>query len=426
MVTKLRIWLAVLLAALLTGCCIIDDFCEEDDDTSDSDRPQVAVIFPGQRSITDDPYLTIRGTVQAQSDVQGITIDGRSVTTSDGYATWYTIYTLPSTGHHYPLIVATDNGGDSRWLEIHIQSVQTSELSDATLGTGTSLSNNLANLTISSSGDIYILDVGRNAIIGVDPVRGKRSIVADPDTIDGLVFVQPALIAADADGTLLVVDGYYDYGYRILRIDPVSGTEALISFTHSHPGPAIQMPTGVATGVDGTIYIADYQRRAVFSIDPSNGERHIVSDGTVSPIYNPYAIAVDPDGTLLVSDDGNARLVRIDPDTDNRVYIENSQLLPSIEGIALVDGDAIVVSSRTTTDNDQWRISVCNRLGGVCSTVSDESNGNGPEPVEYIASIGVEPSGTIIGLDSHPERRAAMRIDFESGDRVIMSKGLID
>jgi hypothetical protein len=48
------------------------------------------------------------------------------------------------------------------------------------------------------------------------------------------------------------------------------------------------------------------------------------------------------------------------------------------------------------------------------------------EPVEYIASIGMEPSGTIIGLDSHPERRAAMRIDFESGDRVIMSKGLID
>lgn len=398
--------------------------CCNNDTKSDADPPEVDLLFPGYRSITDNPDLTIRGTARDKSGISQLTIDGRSATTTDGYANWHATFRMTSTGHYDPLIIATNNHNLLRFIEFHIQAVLTSDLIEATAGTGIGFSNNLANLTVSLKGDIYVLDVGNNAILAVDPRQGNRSIVADPDTIGGLVFVQPGLIAADPDGTLIVVDRYAN-GYRILRIDLTAGTEDIISTTQLYPGPRIQFPTGVAAGLDGTIYIADYQRRAVLSIDPDSGERRIVSDGTVAPTYYPLAIAVDTDGTLLVSDDGNGRLYRIDPETDARGSIDHSLLLPSIEGIALIDGDAIVVSSRTTGVDVQWRIVVCNSAGSVCSIVCDGNNGNGPEPLDFISSIGVEPGGTIIGLDYHANRRAVMRIDPESGDRVIISKGLI-
>jgi streptogramin lyase len=218
-------------------------------------------------------------------------------------------------------------GYSTKFIEFHIHAVQTSKLIDATVGTGVAFSSNLACLAVSLSGDIYILDTGNDAIITVDPKQGNRSIVADTDTIDGLLFVQPALIA------------------------------------------------------------------------------------------------VDPDGTLLVSDDGNGRLYRINPENDERTPIDHSLLLPNIEGIALIDGDSVVISSRTVGAPGKWRIAACDRYGGVCSTICDESNGNGPEPIDYIASICAEPEGAIIGLDWHRNRRTVMRIDPESGDRVIISKG---
>jgi WD40 repeat protein len=413
----IRIFCMVAVSTLLCCCC---------KSPSDSDPPQVNFVFPGHRSITDHPYLTIRGTAQDKSGIKELTIDGRPVTTTDDYANWHITYKITSTGHHYPLIIATDKHNISKFIEFHIHAVQTSRLTDATVGTGVGFSSDLACLAVSLSGDIYILDAGNDAIIAVDPKQGNRSIVADPDTIDGLIFVQPALIAVDNDGTLIAVDGYSSYGYRILRIDLTAGKDQIISFTHSHPGPEMQLPTSIAIGDDGTIYIADFQRRAIFSIDPNSGERRIVSDGTVSPIYYPLVIAVDPDGTLLVSDDGNGRLYRINPENDERTSIDHSLLLPNIEGIAMIDGDSIVISSRAVGVPGKWRISVCDRSGGVCSTLCDENNGNGPKPIDYIACIGTEPEGAIIGLDWHGRRRSVMRIDPESGDRVIISKGPID
>lgn len=416
---KRLILILSMVAVSAVSCCF-------DENSSDSDPPQVNFVFPGYRSITDYSYLTIRGTAQDKSGIKELTIDGRPVTTTDGYGNWHMTYRMTSTGHYYPLIMATNKHNITKFIEFHIHAVQTSELTDATVGTGVSFSSNLASLTVSLSGDIYILDVGNDAIIAVDPKRGDRSIVADTDVMDGLVFVQPALIAVDNDGMLIVVDGYSSYGYRILRIDLTAGKDQIISFTHSHPGPEMQLPTGIAIGDDGTIYIADYQRRAIFSINPDSGERRIVSDGTVSPVYYPLVIAAEPDGTLLVSDDGSGRLYRINPENDDRTPIGHSLLLPNIEGIALIDDDSVVISSRTVGVPGKWRIAVCDRSGGVCSSLCDESNGKGPEPIEYIGAIGTEPGGSIIGLDWHSNRRAVMRVDPESGDRVIISKGLID
>jgi MYXO-CTERM domain-containing protein len=81
-------------------------------------------------------------------------------------------------------------------------------------------------------------------------------------------------LAVEGDGTILAVGYEYDLGTGVYRVDPVSGEATALNNTH-----AWQMPTGVAIGAGGDIYVADAGVCAdgacsggeIVHVDPSTG-----------------------------------------------------------------------------------------------------------------------------------------------------------
>ena len=75
----------------------------------------------------------------------------------------------------------------------------------------------------------------------------------------------------------------------------------------------LQMPTGVDTAPDGTIWIADTKNNRVVSYKPSTGTWTTVTKptGSTRPFAVPWGVTVAPDGYIWVADTGRQRLVRM-------------------------------------------------------------------------------------------------------------------
>lgn len=94
-------------------------------------------------------------------------------------------------------------------------------------------------------------------------------------------------------------------------------------------GPALNalllQAEGIATGSDGTIYIADAQQHRIRAIAPNGIIRTIAGTGragysgdggpaTEARLSAPYGVAVDTSGNLYIADLGNHRVRRVTPD----------------------------------------------------------------------------------------------------------------
>jgi hypothetical protein len=128
----------------------------------------------------------------------------------------------------------------------------------------------------------------------------------------GALFQHPYDIAAAPGGrSLYVVDmGEFASGTnpaadgRIIRVDPATGVQSLVS-----QGGELVDPAGIAVAPDGTLFVVENvgvgpaREPAVVRIDPASGAQSVLTRG--NNLCYPFGIALEPSGNLVVTDFGD-------------------------------------------------------------------------------------------------------------------------
>jgi sugar lactone lactonase YvrE len=196
------------------------------------------------------------------------------------------------------------------------------------------------------AGDLVVVDAGRSSptvqpprVLRVDPVSGAQTLISA-----GGLLVAPVAVALAGTGAIFVSDsgGGPNQG-AILRIDPATGGQQVVEGSF---GGLL----GVARDrASGNLYAADAAEATLFRVDPLSGGKTPVSSGGLLAL--PQAVAVAPSGLVfLTSFATNAwRIVRVDPAVvGSQTSIASGFELPS--GIAAdASGQLWVVDAQTAT-----------------------------------------------------------------------------
>jgi RHS repeat-associated protein len=131
--------------------------------------------------------------------------------------------------------------------------------------------------------------------------------------------------------TLYLGDGSRRSAWGIFAIDTMAGGGGYCAPADpcGDSGPAVNArlyyPTGIASGPDGSIYIADLNNDRIRRVGPDGiittvagtGTRGFSGDGgpaTEAELFGPRGAAVGPDGSVFIADTGNNRIRRVGPD----------------------------------------------------------------------------------------------------------------
>ena len=192
-------------------------------------------------------------------------------------------------------------------------------------------------IVAAANGGYYIADTGNQSIRYIDPqgiihtVAGtfEAGFSGDGGPATQARLYHPMDVTIGLDGSLYIAD---TYNSRIRRvgldgiITTVAGGGDPDMYDWGDNGPAteayLSQPTGVAIGLDGSIFIAEIGHHAIRRVDPS-GIIHTIA-GLGYQLYNgddipaleaglsyPYAVEVGPDGSVYIADSANRRIRRI-------------------------------------------------------------------------------------------------------------------
>jgi sugar lactone lactonase YvrE len=200
-------------------------------------------------------------------------------------------------------------------------------------------------LAMESSGDALVTATQRS-IFRVQAVSGDRTILSGcSDTAcssvigGGPEFIRPEGIAVESSGDILVIDRTLR---SVLRIAPTSGDRTVVSgciddscSSTVGSGVDFEFPVDVVVEADGSILVTDANSflgtefRALFRVNPSNGDRTILSGceqrdcalvaGTGTNFSIPIGLALDGGGEILVGDYGMGAIFRVDPNSGDRI-----------------------------------------------------------------------------------------------------------
>jgi hypothetical protein len=145
-------------------------------------------------------------------------------------------------------------------------------------------------------------------ILRADPATGGLAEISRNGS-QGDLFRHPYDIAVAGDGSLLVADmGAFATSTdhtpdgRIIRVDPVTGNQSLVTM-----GNLLVDPAGLAIAPDGLIYVVEnvgtMGAPSVVSVNPATGAQTLVTQG--GQLCYPFGIAVHPNGSLLVTSYGD-------------------------------------------------------------------------------------------------------------------------
>jgi outer membrane protein assembly factor BamB len=111
---------------------------------------------------------------------------------------------------------------------------------------------------------VYVTEIAAGAVAEINVVSGARRVVAD-----GLAG--PEGIAVGPDGRLFVAEVGQK---RVVAIDPATGAKTVIASNLDiglppyQGGPPGLVPTGVAVGAGGTVYVSSDIRNALYKLTP--------------------------------------------------------------------------------------------------------------------------------------------------------------
>jgi hypothetical protein len=176
-------------------------------------------------------------------------------------------------------------------------------------------------VTEGADGQLYVTDLqafGSGAIIRVDPNTGQQFLVSEGGLLNGpncLAWVNGELYVAneaDASGTV----------HSIVQVDPHTGTQTLIT-DGSNGG--FSVPTGMVPGPGNTVYVLDEpgnyngsEPGGVWQVSLTTGQETLITWGNM--IDHPVDMTQDVNGNLIVIGNAvadpstqRARIVRVNP-----------------------------------------------------------------------------------------------------------------
>jgi sugar lactone lactonase YvrE len=186
-------------------------------------------------------------------------------------------------------------------------------------------------LLVADSNNHRVRAISQQGDITTVAGNGLAAHSGDGEGAAAAELYEPIGVATTPDDAVIVADSLNHVVRRIgpdLTIQTIAGTPGVAGY-HGDGGPAVdaalEFPTGVAVGGDGSVYIADVGNDAVRRVAPDGtittvaGTGTSGSDGDGGPastarLSGPSGVAVDRDGTLYVADTGNNRVRRIGPD----------------------------------------------------------------------------------------------------------------
>jgi sugar lactone lactonase YvrE len=219
-------------------------------------------------------------------------------------------------------------------------------LSSEGVGSGPSLRQPF-DVTLEADGQILMTDRRNRALVRVDPQTGDRMIFSGCTTLDcsapiglGPDFSDLTLLTLESSGDALITA----IQRSVFRVEAASGDRTILSGCSDTAcssviggGPEFISPTGIAVESSGDILVIDWTLGSVLRIDPTSGDRTVVSGcidepcsskvGSGVAFESPYGVVVEADGGILVTEAGSFNgtefraLFRVNPDNGVRTIV---------------------------------------------------------------------------------------------------------
>ena len=190
--------------------------------------------------------------------------------------------------------------------------------------------NNPHGIAADSAGNVYVADRWNHKIRRLSP-DGQVTTLAGTGEVgnqDGpgsqATFHEPWGIAATPDGTLYVADSR---NHRVRVISPQGLVSTLAgngaSGVVDGPGSSAQfaLPTGIAVGRDGYVYVCDHRGHTIRQITPGGFVTTLAGSpaqagyadgmGNEARFDRPYGMEIGPDNHLYIADEWNHRIRRV-------------------------------------------------------------------------------------------------------------------
>jgi hypothetical protein len=274
-------------------------------------------------------------------------------------------------------------------------------------------------------------------ILRADPVTGGLTEISR-NGAQGDLFRHPYDIAVAADGGLLVADmGSFATSTdhtadgRIIRVDPVTGRQSLVT-----SGNLLVDPAGLTIAPDGLIYVVEnvgtLGTPSVISVNPATGAQTLVTQG--GQLCYPFGIAAEADGSLVVTDYGDfsdgTTVVNCVYDFGALVRIDHSTHAQSILSRNAPEWGNLFRNPLGVTVAPGGRIQVVNQNGGTALVAVDPGTGVQDGETQNTASdrivvpqrAALTPDGDAVLTDFtlDDQEGGLVSVDLEDGSQSIL------
>jgi hypothetical protein len=285
-------------------------------------------------------------------------------------------------------------------------------------------------------------------VLRSNPVTGALEEVSR-NGAQGALFQHPYDIAlAPGGGSLYVVDmGEFASGTtpaadgRIIRVDPATGAQSLVS-----QGGELVDPAGIAVAPDGTLFVVENvgvgpaRDPAVIRIDPASGSQSVLTRG--GNLCYPFGIAREPDGNLIVTDFGDltvggatqincpqdfGSVVRVNPAGGQQLLSFNDvphpgNTLRGTFGAAIEPAGGILVVNQTGSDA---AVGAINPINGSQTVVTP--NSSPADAFELPQRVAVLPDGNLLVADYalNDQEGGLVGVDRGTGAARIVRQGAL-